>query len=95
VLFGVTVDRIGRKTWFIIGFAVSLVGTLGAILALGILHLAAWPVLFSAAVLLTAGTAVNAGSIYLYTPELFPTRMRAWATSTGSAASRVGSIVAP
>jgi putative MFS transporter len=46
-------------------------------------------------VLLTAGTSVNAGSIYLYAPELFPTRMRSWATSTGSAASRIGSIVAP
>jgi len=95
VVFGITVDRIGRKTWFIAGFTLSLFGTVCAVGALGVFHIAAWPVLFSAAVLLTAGTSVNAGSIYLYAPELFPTRMRAWATSTGSAASRIGSIVAP
>ena len=95
VVFGITVDRIGRRTWFIVGFTLSLVGTVCALGALGFFHVSAWPVLFSAAVLLTAGTSVNAGSIYLYAPELFPTRMRAWATSTGSAASRIGSIVAP
>jgi putative MFS transporter len=95
IIFGTTVDRLGRKTWFIAGFALSLFGTVCAIVALGLFHVGAWPVLFCAAVLLTAGTAVNAGSIYLYAPELFPTRMRSWATSTGSAASRVGSIVAP
>lgn len=95
VIFGLTVDRIGRKTWFIVGFTLSLAGAVWAMAALTGLRLGTWPVLFSAAVLLTAGTSVNAGSIYLYAPELFPTRMRAWATSTGSAASRLGSIVAP
>jgi putative MFS transporter len=95
LIFGLTVDRIGRKTWFILGFLLSLIGTAWAIVALSWLQVGSWPVLFSAGVLLTAGTAVNAGSIYLYAPELFPTRMRAWATATGSAASRLGSIVAP
>lgn len=95
ILFGLTVDRVGRKAWFMLGFTVSLLGIAWAIAALSIWHAVSWPILFSAAVLLTAGTAVNAGSIYLYAPELFPTRMRAWATSTGSAASRLGSIVAP
>jgi putative MFS transporter len=95
LIFGLTVDRVGRKTWFILGFLLSLIGTAWAIVALSWLQIGSWPVLFSAGVLLTAGTAVNAGSIYLYAPELFPTRMRAWATSTGSAASRLGSIVAP
>ncbi len=95
VVFGMTVDRIGRKRWFVLGFGISLLGILWGIFALVFLKLTAWPVLFSAAVLMTAGTSVNAGSIYLYAPELFPTRMRAWATSTGSAASRLGSIAAP
>jgi putative MFS transporter len=44
---------------------------------------------------MTAGTGVNAGSVYLYGPELFPTRMRSWSTSVGSAAGRLGSIIAP
>lgn len=95
VVFGLTVDRIGRKRWFMLGFGLSLLGIAWGIFALAVLNLTAWPVLFSAALLMTAGTGVNAGSIYLYAPELFPTRMRAWATSTGSAASRIGSIVAP
>lgn len=95
IVFGLTVDKIGRRRWFLVGFALSIAGALGAILALSVLHVTAWPVLFSAAIPLTIGTAVNAGLIYLYAPELFPTRMRAWATSTGSAASRLGSILAP
>lgn len=95
IVFGVTVDRIGRKTWFILGFALAIAGALWGIVALTAFHQATWPVLFSGSIPLTAGTAVNAGSIYLYAPELFPTRMRAWATATGSAASRLGSILAP
>jgi MFS transporter, putative metabolite:H+ symporter len=95
VVFGISVDRLGRRRWFMVGFALSLIGIVWGIVALGGLKLTAWPVLFSAALLMTAGSGVNAGSIYLYAPELFPTRMRAWATSTGSAASRLGSIVAP
>ncbi len=31
----------------------------------------------------------------LHTPELYPTRMRAWATSTGSSLNRLGSFIAP
>ena len=95
LLFGLTVDRIGRKRWFALGFFLSSIGVLWGIIALAVFRITAWPVLFSAAVLMTAGTGVNAGSIYLYAPELFPTRMRSWATSTGSAAGRLGSIVAP
>jgi putative MFS transporter len=33
--------------------------------------------------------------VYVCTPELFPTRMRALATSTGSAANRIASAIAP
>lgn len=95
VVFALTVDRIGRKAWFIIGYGLGLAGIVAGILALAVFHLTAWPVLFSAAVLMTAGTGVNAGSVYLYGPELFPTRMRSWSTSIGSAAGRVGSIIAP
>ena len=95
VVFAVTVDRIGRRLWFIIGFGLGLVGIAAGILALSVFHLTAWPVLFSAAVLMTAGTGVNAGSVYLYGPELFPTRMRSWSTSVGSAFGRLGSIIAP
>ena len=93
--FAFTVDRIGRKTWLILGFSLAIVGITAGTLALALLHVAAWPVLFSAALPMTAGIGVNSGLVYLYAPELFPTRMRAWATSTGSACARIGSIIAP
>ena len=95
VVFALTVDRIGRKSWFMAGFGLSIAGIAAGTYALAVLHLTTWPVLFCSALLMTAGSGVNAGLIYLYAPELFPTRMRAWSTSTGSAASRLGSIVAP
>jgi MFS transporter, putative metabolite:H+ symporter len=94
-VFALTVDRIGRKAWLISGFGLALVGIVAGIMALAVFHVAAWPVLFSAALPMTAGIGVNSGLVYLYAPELFPTRMRAWSTSTGSAAGRIGSIVAP
>ena len=95
VVFAFTVDRIGRKIWLAVDFSLALVGIVLGILALAVFHIAAWPVLFVAALPITAGIGVNSGLLYLYTPELFPTRMRAFATSTGSAAGRIGSIVAP
>jgi putative MFS transporter len=41
------------------------------------------------------GTGTNTLGVYLYTPELYPTRMRAWATATGSSSNRLGSFAAP
>jgi putative MFS transporter len=95
VVFAFTVDRIGRKTWLMLGFGLGLLGAMAGIMALAWFHVAAWPVLFSSALPMTAGIGVNSGLVYLYAPELFPTRMRAWATSTGSASGRIGSIIAP
>jgi putative MFS transporter len=95
IVFALTVDRIGRKAWLLLGFGLGLFGVVAGIVAVAVFHIAAWPVLFSAALPMTAGIGVNSGLVYLYAPELFPTRMRAWSTSTGSAAGRVGSIIAP
>lgn len=95
VVFALTVDQFGRKSWFLVGFCLSLIGIAAGVYGLAVLHMTAWPVLFGTALLMTAGSGINAGLIYLYAPELFPTRMRAWSTSTGSAASRLGSIIAP
>lgn len=95
LLFALTVDRVGRKTWIQIGYALSLVGILIGMVCVSVLHITTWPVLFFAALFMTTGSGVNAGAIYLYGLELFPTRMRAWATSTGSSLSRAGSIFAP
>jgi putative MFS transporter len=77
----ISIDRVGRRRWTACAFAAGAV----ALIALGVL--AADSVL-AAVVLATAGYGI-VGSInsvlYLYTPEIYPTRMRA--LGAGSAAS--------
>ena len=60
-----------------------------------LLHVQGWIPLFSAACVMQAFQIFNAIGCYLYTPELYPTRMRAWATSMGSSFNRLGSFIAP
>lgn len=90
-----TIDSIGRKPWFIGGYAAAFVGAIWGYVAVALLHDHTWPVLFSAGFLMAVGCSISAIGVYLYTPELYPTRMRAWATSTGSAANRIASVIAP
>jgi MFS transporter, putative metabolite:H+ symporter len=93
-VFAVTVDRVGRKPWFVGGFAVAVAGGAFGLIAIAA-HATAWPVLLGAGLLMGLGiTPVTAG-LYLYTPELYPTRMRAWATATGSSLNRVASALGP
>lgn len=92
--FALTADRVGRKPWFAGGFALAVIGGLFGLVAI-LAHATAWPVLFIAGLLMGLGiTPVTAG-LYLYTPELYPTRMRAWATSTSSSLNRVASAIGP
>ncbi|WP_051581177.1 MFS transporter [Pseudonocardia acaciae] len=93
-VFALTVDKVGRKPWFVGGFALSVVGgVVGAVaIALGA---TAWPVLFVAGLLMGLGISPVTAGLYLYTPELYPTRMRAWATATGSSLNRVASTIGP
>lgn len=93
-VFAFTVDRVGRKPWFVAGFGLAVVGcAFGAIAAFT--GNTGWPVLFVGGLLLGLGiTPVTAG-VYLYTPELYPTRMRAWATSSSSSWNRVASAIGP
>jgi len=85
------IDRTGRKRWFVGGFL------LGAFFMLGLWTLGAT----SAIQVLVLGTCAYASfnsvgtAQYLYTPEIYPTRMRALATSVGSAWLRVASALAP
>jgi len=88
-------DRIGRKPLFVLGFALIILGGLAGILMVSLLHAASWPILFSAGVIMLLGTGFNSNGVYLYTAELFPTRMRAWATSTGHGASRLAGVIGP
>lgn len=94
-IFALSVDRCGRKPWFGGGFtACATVCAIGA-LVMGPLGVHNWETLALFAVLLTVTTTPNTLGVYLYTPELYPTRMRAWATAMGSSLNRVASFVAP
>jgi putative MFS transporter len=92
--FAYTVDRVGRKPWFVAGFALAVIGTVAGAIAIAV-GLTAWPVLFVAGLLMGLGISPVTAGLYLYTPELYPTRMRAWATSTGSSLNRVASAIGP
>jgi len=93
-VFALTVDRVGRKPWFVGGFTLSLIGATFGFVAI-LLDATAWPVLFAAGLLMGLGISPITAGLYLYTPELYPTRMRAWATATGSSLNRVASAIGP
>ena len=86
------VDAIGRRRAFALGF-------FGSALALGILWRIALQVpAVYVAVLAAIGLyfiSVLLSGLYLYVPEIYPTRMRALGTGTGSAWLRAGSIIGP
>lgn len=85
------IDKVGRKSWYATAFlaaTVPLVGltVMGATSALEVLVFA------------TAAYAILqtiAFSLYLYSAELYPTRLRAMGTGFGSAWLRAGSSVGP
>ncbi|MFD2181358.1 MFS transporter [Rhodoplanes azumiensis] len=86
-----TIDHVGRRPWFAVAFA-------GVALALGSL----W--LFGAGsperVLVLVSTAFFCSSvlsigIYLYTPELYPTRVRAIGVGAGGAWRNLASMIGP
>lgn len=93
-VFALTVDRVGRKPWFVGGFALAVLGAVFGCVAIA-LGATAWPVLFVAGLLMGLGISPVTAGLYLYTPELYPTRMRAWATATGSSLNRVASTIGP
>ena len=88
-------DRLGRKPIFLFGYGMAILGALVGIFAVAVLHQTGWPTLFAAGWLMTFGISFNTTSLYVYTPELSPTRMRAWATATGSSFNRLAGFVAP
>jgi putative MFS transporter len=90
-----SLDRRGRRFWFAAGYGLALVGSVGGALALGVLGWTGWPVLFTAGALVLFGVNINAPLVYLYTAELYPTRMRAWATTVGSTMRNLASVIAP
>jgi MFS transporter, putative metabolite:H+ symporter len=89
------IDRLGRKILFSIGFAGMAAGALIGFAEIAWLDVQGWIPLFTAACVMQAFLIFNAMGCYLYTAELYPTRMRGWGSSTGRAVSLLASIVAP
>jgi putative MFS transporter len=86
-----TIDRFGRRPWFALAFT-------GAAAALFGLWLdgakAAESVLIYVSLAYFFVSTINLG-VYLYTPELYPTRSRALAVGTATAWLRLASIIGP
>jgi putative MFS transporter len=91
VYVALLVDKLGRKTWFMINFiggaaAFTTLYLLGASTATSLLIFASIAVFFGAP---------NVNMIYLYTPELFPTRLRSTGCGTAGVFLRIGNASAP
>lgn len=99
VLALLLVERLGRKTITIIGFAgttVSLIALAGIthFVAKAALALTAAPAVFAMFLLFEVTQAVGPGSTnFVYPLELFPTSERATAQGLGTSVSRVGAIL--
>lgn len=86
-----TIDRVGRRPWFTVAFAANAIA-LGSLFVLG----ADSPQ--RVLVLVTCGyffVSVLSIGVYVYTPELYPTRARAIAVGTATAWLRFASILGP
>lgn len=91
IICALLIDKVGRKPWYVWAFILATVPllaltVLGATTAVEVLILA------------TAAYAILqtiAFSLYLYSAELYPTRLRAIGTGFGSAWLRAGSSVGP
>jgi putative MFS transporter len=85
------IEWTGRRLWYVLAFFFA------GLACLGVWYLDASPVV--AVLTLTSVTAFFVNSIamvvFLHTPEIYPTRMRALATSAASSWLRVASITAP
>src|SRR5579863_5631125 len=89
------IDRLGRRILFSVGFVGMAVGALIGFAEIAWLDVQGWIPLFTAACVMQAFLIFNAMGCYLYTAELYPTRMRGWGSSTGRAVSLAASILAP
>ncbi|HEY6702818.1 MAG TPA: MFS transporter, partial [Xanthobacteraceae bacterium] len=91
LICALTIDRVGRRPWFAVSFA-------AAALALGALALYPAPtaeqVLTSMTIAYFFVSTINIG-VYLYTPELYPTRVRALGVGASTAWLRFASMIGP
>jgi putative MFS transporter len=91
IIAGLLVDKVGRKAWFLGAFVVSAILMLALTLG-GAATLAGVVILGS---LTFAVLNSNATMLYLYTPEIYPTRMRAAGTGLATSFLRAASAAGP
>jgi MFS transporter, putative metabolite:H+ symporter len=91
LLCALFIDRVGRRIWFSAAF---LLGFLGFI-ALWLLGKPSVPVLFFFITSTNLFLNTTNVALYLYTPEIYPTRLRAIGASLASAWLRIASAVGP
>lgn len=94
-MWGALADHLGRRRGFIIGYSLAILGMGTGVVAAAVYGFTGWPVLVVVAFVTGLGIGFTTSLCFLYTAELFPTRMRAWASATGTASNRIGSFLAP
>lgn len=91
ILAALTIDRLGRRAVLSIGLG----GTAVALLVLAVLGGTSAPQLAVFSALAAMFNFAANISLYLYTPELYPTRSRALGCSLGGVLNRLGIITGP
>ena len=89
------IDRAGRKPLFTWAFVLIILGALLGFVEVFAFHMTTWVALLLAGIVMQVGYSVCSMSVYTYTPELYPTRMRGWGTAAASSMSRAASFLAP
>jgi putative MFS transporter len=91
LICALAIDHVGRRPWFALSFV-------GAAAALAVLASIPAPTAEQVLTYMTLAyffvSSINIG-VYLYTPELYPTRVRALAVGTATAWLRLASIIGP
>jgi putative MFS transporter len=91
LICALSIDYVGRRPWFAVAFA-------AATIALGALAMFPNPTAEQVLTCMTIAyffvSTINIG-VYLYTPELYPTRVRAFGVGTATAWLRFASMLGP
>jgi len=91
IICALAIDKVGRRPWYIAAFLLGSAPLLG--LAYSGAQSATEVLIFATAAYAVIQTI--AFSLYLYSAELYPTRLRAVGTGLGSAWLRIGSSIGP
>ncbi len=86
-----SIDRVGRRPWFAFAFAINAVA-LGTLVMLGTNSPQRVLAFVSSGYFFVSVLSIG---VYVYTPELYPTRVRAIAVGTATAWLRFASILGP